>query len=218
MYKHLIATVAAAALNTSAGADNKIQKVFISVVLSALSLAAIGQENVSNIRVQQMDNVLIIMYDLAKQANIEVFASFDGGVTYTEALRHVTGAVGRGVSPGVDKMVAWNVLSEFGEIDYPNTVIKVVSTDEAVRPTISTRPHEQNTLFPTKEGMMLIYAQKNSKGKILGYSRQTVRTIDGSGRNITVNYLLEDLSKNQRQIRETTCQTIIRDGVVSNPF
>ena len=92
-------------------------KIFISSVFAALSFAAIAQDNVSNIRVQQMDNVLIILYDLAEQADIEAFASFDGGVTYTEALQHVTGAVGKEVTPGVDKMVAWNVLSEFGEID-----------------------------------------------------------------------------------------------------
>ena len=61
--------------------------VFISLILALLSLVAMGQGNVSNIRVQQMDNVLIIMYDLAEQANIEVFASFDGGVTYTD-IRH----------------------------------------------------------------------------------------------------------------------------------
>ena len=106
-----------------------IVKIFINLVFVALSFAVVAQDNVSNIRVQQMDHVLIILYDLAKQADIEVFASFDGGATFSEALRHVTGAVGSGVNPGTDKMVAWNVLEEFGEIDYPNTVIKIVSTN-----------------------------------------------------------------------------------------
>ena len=98
-----------------------------SLAVSVFTLAAMAQENVSNIRVQQEDHILMIMYDLVERADIEVYASFDGGVTYTGPLQYVTGAVGQRVAPGVDKMIAWNVYSEFGEIDYPNTVIKVVS-------------------------------------------------------------------------------------------
>ena len=97
-------------------------------------LNAAAQGNVSNIRVQTMDHVLIIQYDLAVRADIEVFASFDGGINFTGPLQRVNGAVGRGVNPEIDKMIVWNVRDEFGAMDNPNAVIKVVSTNETVVP------------------------------------------------------------------------------------
>jgi len=104
-----------------------MHKVIISLVFCLLSLVATAQNNVSNIRIEQMENVLIILYDLNIRADIELHASFDGGITFTGPLKKVIGAVGRGINPEVDKVIAWNVLAEIGEIDNLNTVIKIVS-------------------------------------------------------------------------------------------
>ena len=43
-------------------------------------------------------------------------------------------------------------------------------------------------LSPTKEGVSLLYATKNSKGKVQSYSRQTVTSVEGSGNNFTITY------------------------------
>ena len=108
-----------------------MQKVIISSVLAILSLTATAQDIVSNIRVQQSDHILMILYDLAERADIEVFASFDGGETYSEPLKHVVGAVGKGIDVGMDRVIAWNVLDEVGAIDIPNMIVKIVSTNIA---------------------------------------------------------------------------------------
>ena len=114
-------------------------------------------QNVSNIRIHQMDHVLIIIYDLAMQADIEVHASFDGGTTFSEPLRHVIGAVGKSVTPDTDKMIVWNVLDEFGEIDYPNTVIKIVSSDEVGNAKFDTVTATKSIFFSEGDGKEIIF-------------------------------------------------------------
>ena len=89
-----------------------------------------AQDNVSNIRVQQADEHLIIMYDLTEKADIEIHVSFDGGATFIGPLQHVSGAVGKGIVAERNKMLTWHVLPEVGEVDYDNVVIKVVATAE----------------------------------------------------------------------------------------
>ena len=81
--------------------------------------------NVSNIRVQQSDEQLIVTYDLEGSADIEAYVSFDGGLTFRGPLQHVTGAVGRNIPSGRDKIFVWNVFRELGAVDYPNTFIKI---------------------------------------------------------------------------------------------
>ena len=92
-------------------------------------LSAAAQGNVSNIRIHQMDNVLIILYDLARRADIELHVSFDGGASFRGPMLQVLGAVGSRINPEVDKVIAWNVMAEIGEIDNSNTILKIVSTD-----------------------------------------------------------------------------------------
>ena len=139
---------------------SKMQKIIISSVVALSSLAAMGQSNVSNIRVQTMDHVLIIQYDLATRADIEVFASFDGGVNFTGPLQHVTGEAGRGIEPGRDKIIIWNVRNELGAMDNPNTVIKVVSTNEAGAPRVVAST-------PSSSGALI-----SRRGKVYQWDRQ----------------------------------------------
>ena len=120
----------------------KVEKALLVVLFSLAGLAAIAQQQggVSNIRVQTMDHVLIIHYDLSVRADIEVFASFDGGATFSEPLQHLTGEAGKGIEPGTNKMIVWNARNEFGAIDIPNAVIKVVSTNGTGAPTSAAQP------------------------------------------------------------------------------
>ena len=154
-----------------------MQKTIFSIVITLLSMTLIAQ-NVSNIRIHQMDHVLIIIYDLTIQADIEVYASFDGGVTFSEPLQHVIGAVGKGVTPDTDKMIVWNVLDEFGEIDYPNTVVKIVSSDEVGNAKIDTATATKSTFFSEGKEINFHYPGPQAHSRIFPTSSMVVLTLD----------------------------------------
>jgi hypothetical protein len=97
----------------------------LAFVLSSLFGVVTAQEHVSNIRLDQRNDMLHVTYDLAVNADIEVFASFDGGATYRGALQRVSGAVGKGVAAGNDKVLIWNILREVGYVDNSNIVIRI---------------------------------------------------------------------------------------------
>ena len=110
-----------------------MKKLVISIVIFCSLFGTIAaQNNVSNVRVQQSDEQLIITYDLSENADIEVHVSFDGGVTFRGPLQHVLGSVGKDTNQGNDKIIVWNVFREFGDVDYLNTVIKVVANNNAM--------------------------------------------------------------------------------------
>ena len=124
------------------------QKALTATLFALISLVATAQTStVSNVRVQTMDHVLIIHYDLALRADIEVHASFDGGTTFTGPLQHLTGEAGRGIEPGANKMIVWNARNEFGQMDAPNTIIKVVSTNEDASSRVSTTSQKSNNIY-----------------------------------------------------------------------
>ena len=78
--------------------------------------------------------------------------------------------------------------------------------------------HGQNTFFPTRAGMSILYANKDAKGKANSYTRHTIKEVEGSGNNLTISYLMENLDKNMKpqtnQLAEIPCTVIIKDGVV----
>jgi len=73
---------------------------------------------------------------------------------------------------------------------------------------------EQTMFFPVKEGTVTVYAQKDEKGKIISYSRQTIKNVEGSGKNMTINYLFENLDKDKKILTETPCKMIIKNNVM----
>jgi len=97
-----------------------------------------AQDNVSNIRIQQREALLYVTYDLEEQADIEVYVSFDNGLTFrNRRLRQVSGEVGRGINPGKDKVLIWNVVREVGYVNYSNIVIKIVANAVTVTSTVN---------------------------------------------------------------------------------
>ncbi len=75
----------------------------------------------------------------------------------------------------------------------------------------------QNTFFPTKAGTIQVYAQKNSKGKIESYSKQTVKDVQGADNNMVISYVMEPLDKDQKSANppvEIPCKITIKDGVM----
>jgi len=110
------------------GASPKSQMsriIILILMLSSLFGAATAQEHVSNIRIQQSDGMLYVTYDLAVNADIEVFASFDGGATYRGPLQRVSGAVGKGILAGKDKVLIWSITREIGYVNNSSIVIRI---------------------------------------------------------------------------------------------
>ena len=99
-------------------------------MLCFIAGALMAQNSVSNIRVQQHDELLYVTYDLSTQANVEAFVSFDNGSTYRGPLQYVTGAIGKEIAPEKDKIFVWNIVKEAGYVDNQNTVIKIVTAAE----------------------------------------------------------------------------------------
>ena len=117
--------------------------IIATLILYSAFFTTNAQTVVSNIRIQQSDEQLIIMYDLRENIDIELYVSFDGGLTFQGPLQHVVGSVGKNVARGNDKVVVWNVLREFGPVDIPSAVIKILTQDDVLplQPSVLLRTH-----------------------------------------------------------------------------
>ena len=78
--------------------------------------------------------------------------------------------------------------------------------------------HAQNTFFPTKAGLVLTYVQNDAKGKATGYTVLTIKSVEGSGNNLTINYVGQVLDKNRKPISDSPLEipytVTINNGVV----
>lgn len=82
---------------------------------------------------------------------------------------------------------------------------------------ITMNVYAQETFFPTKEGVVHIYTQKDGKGKIKNYLRQTVQKVEKTEGNLSVSYLTELLDKTQKPLKkpvEIPCKVVISDGIL----
>jgi len=82
---------------------------------------------------------------------------------------------------------------------------------------IASGAYAQDTFFPTKAGMVLVYAQKDAKGKPASYSKLTIKDVEGSGNNMTVSYAVEVLNKDRKPSNppvEMPCKVVVKDGVM----
>ena len=74
----------------------------------------------------------------------------------------------------------------------------------------------QNIFFPSKEGLVLLYANLNARGNIDGYTRQTISKVEGSGNNLSITYVSQMLDRNRRPTSdfEIPFTITINNGVV----
>jgi len=93
---------------------------------------------VSNIRVQQIGNMLHVMYDLEVLSNIEVRISLDNGATYrSRSMQRASGAIGRNIHPGSDRLLIWDIVRELANIDYSGIVIRIVANGVVIAENIA---------------------------------------------------------------------------------
>jgi hypothetical protein len=99
----------------------------------------ISAQNIQNVRYDQNGKVIIITYDLSelengKTATISLFCSQDGGKTWGEPLKKVTGAIGENIKPGKNNKITWDVLSErdklVGDITFKLEALNVPALKE----------------------------------------------------------------------------------------
>ena len=76
----------------------------------------------------------------------------------------------------------------------------------------------QSIFFPTRAGIVLTYVQNDAKGKATSYTILTIKSVEGSGNNMTINYVGQALDKNRKPISDAPLEipytVIISNGVV----
>lgn len=97
----------------------------IIVCLCAVCGMAVAQK-VSNVSAEQVGKNIVVSYDLDKASTISVCYSTDGGKTFSQPIKQVTGDVGKNVSAG-HKQIVWNVLNEVEKLVCSNLVFKVTA-------------------------------------------------------------------------------------------
>ena len=84
---------------------------------SLLFFFPVSAQQIDNVHYEQSGKTIIVTYDLSElngeqTAAISLFYSEDGGKTWGTSLQKVTGDVGKGITPGPNKKITWDVLSE----------------------------------------------------------------------------------------------------------
>ena len=100
------------------------KKALILIILLSIFGVSAAQNEISNVRVQVVDTIVVITYDLEVKADIKAFISLNNDGKFM-TLKEVSGAVGKGILPEKNKIIIWNVVKELGYVDFPNAVIKV---------------------------------------------------------------------------------------------
>lgn len=98
------------------------------LLCSVVSSTAMAQ-NVTNVSAEQVGKNIVVSYDLNITSNVSLCYSSDGGKTFSQPIKQVTGDVGKGVSAG-HKTITWNVLNELEKLVCDNLVFKVIAHGE----------------------------------------------------------------------------------------
>lgn len=104
----------------------------ISVLLVLLSPPAIIAQSVEHVMFKQTDDDrLMVIYDLQGKPEdkfeIELWASVDGGQEFSFQPTAVTGEVGPGITPGMNKAIIWDVFSDMSKLEDDDLTFKVVA-------------------------------------------------------------------------------------------
>ena len=136
-----------------------IKLVFFLLLSVVTAVCSFGQM-VSNVDAYQEGKNIIITYDTDKAGSVgDVYCSTDGGRTWGEALRQVTGDVNKLVPAGRHRIV-WDVLSEREKLAGENICFKVLQKpiDSKVYTSV-----EQMPQFPGGDAALMRYAASHMK-------------------------------------------------------
>jgi len=89
---------------------------FISLLLIWFFSRSTYGQNITNIRFEQSGKNIVVTYDLSAKTSspftVVIYCSTDGGNSWDQPLKRVTGDIGDNVKPGTGKTIAWDVLAE----------------------------------------------------------------------------------------------------------
>jgi len=105
------------------------KKALILIILLSIFGVSAAQNEISNVRVQVVDTIVVITYDLEIKADIDIFISLNNDDKFL-LLKEVEGEVGKDIMPKKNKIIIWNAVMELGYVDYPNAVIKVAVAEK----------------------------------------------------------------------------------------
>ena len=133
-------------------------KLVFFLLLSVFTAVCCFGQTVSNVDAYQEGKNIIITYDTDKDGTVgEVFCSTDGGRTWGEPLRQVTGDVNKQVSAGSHRIV-WDVLSEREKLAGESICFKVLQKPFKVYTSVEREPQ-----FPGGEAALMRYAASHMK-------------------------------------------------------
>ena len=129
------------------------------VCLFCFSFIGWCADPIANIRVEQIGSQVIIRYDLegsAKEYEIRVLGSSDGGKIFDLPLKTISGDVGEGIKPGRDKKVVWEALRDKKQLYGSQFLFDITAqvTDSITPvPVVSFKPSSNNERrIPTSTG------------------------------------------------------------------
>ena len=133
-------------------------KLVFFLLLSAFTAVCSFGQTVSNVDAYQEGKNIIITYDTDKAGSVgDVYCSTDGGRTWGEPLRQVTGDVNKLVSAGSHRIV-WDVLSEREKLAGENICFKVLQ--KVLQKPIDSKVYtavEQMPFFPGGDNALMKY-------------------------------------------------------------
>ncbi len=92
-----------------------MKRLLLYIVFTCFCLGVSLAQNVKDVEFFQDGKNVIVLYSLDEIANVTLHISTDGGKTFSLALKHVSGDVGKKVLQG-DNRIIWNAFAERGEI------------------------------------------------------------------------------------------------------
>ena len=116
---------------------HKITYLLLLLILPLIALA----ENVSNVRVRQQGETIVITYDLAKMSDIAIYYSVNMSSNFF-LLAQVSGDVGENITRGSNKTITWYPLKELkkGSFIYDDVRFKIEAVDRKTK-------HKQNPWY-----------------------------------------------------------------------
>ena len=133
-------------------------KLIFFLLLSVFTAVCSFGQTVSNVDAYQEGKNIIITYDTDKDGTVgDVYCSTDGGLTWGEPLRQVTGDVNKQVSAGSHRIV-WDVLSEREKLAGENICFKVLQ--KVLQKPIDSKVYtavEQMPFFPGGDNALMKY-------------------------------------------------------------
>jgi len=105
-----------------------MKRIFFAILLLIAGVTtAVAQSNVTNIRMEQRDTVLVIKYDLEYTSNIKILVSMDEEKMEFVTMYHITGDFGDSIAAGKDKTILWSAFTQFGAFKNVTMRFKIIA-------------------------------------------------------------------------------------------